>query len=301
MKRRLLAMLLLLLLLPTFALAGRQYIIPDSDTRDLTAQELWGWDYESLGYILNEIFARHGYVFNVGGKYDHYFRQWAWYVPNQNPNNSEACYPQLSSLEWRNEKLVKTVREQMRAQGTTNAGGKHYLDEVGSDDFDVLSGFTLQSLQAGQQLAVYAAPSTAAYRGANGKALVSTNGPVYVAGWESGWLLVMYETNKGAVRVGYVDPATLKGRVDAPMLHFVYLPATCVRSVPLTDDPARTMNTLRMLAPGETVTYLSTFQNRQSWAYVETMVDGQWTRGFIAADALGADAGLDAAEDAPGK
>ena len=35
------------------------YIIPDSDSRLLTEDELWDWQYEALGYIYNEIFARH--------------------------------------------------------------------------------------------------------------------------------------------------------------------------------------------------------------------------------------------------
>ncbi|MBQ9307848.1 MAG: YARHG domain-containing protein, partial [Clostridia bacterium] len=34
------------------------YLIPDSDTRVLTKEEIWKWDYESLWYLINEIFAR---------------------------------------------------------------------------------------------------------------------------------------------------------------------------------------------------------------------------------------------------
>ena len=97
MKRsilRVLSLLLLLCLLPAAALGERSYLIPDSDTRELTRDELWQWDYESLGYILNELFARHGYNFIPGEKYDYYFRCMPWYTPNANPNNQEACYPQ---------------------------------------------------------------------------------------------------------------------------------------------------------------------------------------------------------------
>ena len=300
MWKRFAAVLLALLLLPAYALAARQYIIPDSDTRDLTESELWEWDYESLGYILNEIFARHGYNFIAGGKYDNFFRARPWYTPNQNPDNRAACYSQLSSREWRNERLVKQVRQQMRDQHTTNPGGKHYLDYMEQGGFDVLSGFAYMPLKTGQKLAVYAAPSAAAYRGANGKALLSTNGSVYVAGWESGWLLVMYETNNGAVRVGYVNGAKLKGPVDARRLDFAYLSMQCARAVSLTDDPATTFTTLRTLAQGETVTYLTGFQNRYDWAYVETTVDGKTARGFIPADALGISGTMEENEDASG-
>ncbi len=293
MWKRTVALLLLLLMIPTCALAGRQYIIPDSDTRSLTEAELWEWNYESLGYILNEIFARHGYCFKQGGKYDNFFSALPWYTPNANTDNSAACYPKLSSREWANEKLVKDVRAEMRAQKTTNPGGKNYLDFISFDHFDVLSGFLYTDIKAGQKLAVYSAPDSSSWRGANGKALVSTNGSVYAAGWERGWLLVMYETNGGGVRVGYVDGSKIKGSVSAPNLDFAYTSVQCTRSVSLTDDPAATLTAVRTLASGEAVTYLSTFQNRSSWAYVETTVDGKTARGFIPADALSAGTSAD--------
>ena len=62
-----LCLVLLLVLAAQTALADRLYLIPDSDTRRLTEDELWQWDRESLSFIFNEIFARHGYVFRTGG------------------------------------------------------------------------------------------------------------------------------------------------------------------------------------------------------------------------------------------
>lgn len=286
MWKRFLALLGVLVLVPAFALAARQYIIPDSDTRELTEAELWEWDYESLGYIFNEIFARHGYNFIPGGKYDNFFSARPWYTPNTNPDNHAACYPQLSRVEWRNEALVKAVRAAMRAQGTTNPGGKHYLDGIATDDFDVLRGFNYMALKPGQKLSVYASPSQNAYRGAGGKAAVSTNGSVYVCGWENGWLLLMYETNSGAVRVGYVEGSRMKDSPSARRLQFAYLPVTCTRDVTLTDDPATTFTVLRAISSGEQLTYLTVFQNRYDWAYVETTVEGKPARGFIPADAV---------------
>lgn len=295
MLKKGLACLLLLVLLPTCALAAGEYIIPHSNTRDLTREELWEWSYESLGFILNEIFARHGYNFKAGQKYYNYFNQRSWYTPNADSNNSRACYSQMSNLEWRNERLVKDVRQEMRNLGTRNTNGKHYLDYIG-DDFDVLSGFSLVSLKKNQKLAVYAAPSTSAYRGGNGKAAVSTNGPVYAAGWESGWLLVMYETNNGSVRVGYVEGSKLKDKLTLPMLNFDYASVTLSQGAGLTDDPAMAFSEIAHLPAGTQVTYLSEYQNRYAWAYVETSVNGQMTRGFIPRDAL-SDAPLDGLED----
>ncbi|MBE0601747.1 MAG: YARHG domain-containing protein, partial [Firmicutes bacterium] len=163
MKKWIAAALIVLLLPAMATAAGRQYIIPDSDTRQLTYEELWDWDYESLGFILNEIFARHGYNFIPGGKYDLYFSMMPWYTPNADADNSRACYPLLTKVEWKNEALVKSVRQDMRNMDYFNTDGKHYLDDVSFDNFDVLSGFVFTDLKAGQKLGVYSAPSKASY------------------------------------------------------------------------------------------------------------------------------------------
>ncbi len=69
--KRILALLLVLLMLPAAAMAERMYVLPESDTRLLTWDEVAQWDYESLGYAFNEIFARHGYDFKPGGEYEY--------------------------------------------------------------------------------------------------------------------------------------------------------------------------------------------------------------------------------------
>lgn len=286
MMKRGLALLLCCLMLPCAATAELAYLIPDSDSRQLTEAELWEWDYESLGYILNEIFARHGYNFIPGEKYDYYFSCMPWYTPNENPDNQAACYSQLSAVEWYNEHLVKEVRATMRATKNYNPGGKSVWDYF-STGFDTLQGFDYVELRKNQQLAVYSAPGASSWRGANGKASVSTNGHVWAAGWESGWLLVMYETNSGSVRVGYVDSAKLKGNVPVNnILTFEYKAATVTGRCVLTDDPARTNSAIVTLGEGASVTYLTTYFNNNAWDYVETAVDGKVVRGFIPAGKL---------------
>lgn len=106
MKRMLLSALLgivLACIMPAALASGinNYFIIPDSDTRLLTEEELWGWQYEAVGYIYNEIFARHGRPFRAGEKYDVYFRSQAWYQVN-----SQYRYGLLNSVEQANERLV---------------------------------------------------------------------------------------------------------------------------------------------------------------------------------------------------
>ncbi len=296
------AVLVLLSLLFTCAfpaLADQMYLIPDSNTRRLTEEELWEWDRESLSYIFNEIFARHGYVFSPGGKYDMWFRSQPWYTPNANPDNQHQVYPKVSNLEWDNYNTIKKVIEQMDAAGEKwhTPGKKCYSDYTPPLSGLMLSGFSFVNLKADQTLPVYSAPSFDAWRGANGKAAVSTNGAVYAAGWESGWLLVFYETNNHSIRVGYVHPSSITGRVDcSTMLQFDRETAAVLSAVTLTDDPLMSNTAIRTLRQGDSVIFLTsmTNQNGQIWDYVETAAEGKTVRGFIPHGALQlTDASLD--------
>ncbi len=285
MKRRLFCLVLMGMLLVTSMAAGeRAYLIADSDTRALTRAELWEWNLEAVNFIYNEILARHGYVFKAGGKFDNYFRAKGWYVPNANTNNQQACYPQVSRLEWNNISLCKEVINDMRAVGTTNPTGRSIKVGIPTVS-NVLAGFDYCSLKAGQTLPVYSAPSVNSWRGSNGKAAVSTNGDVWSAGWENGWMLIMYGTNKGAVRVGYVQ--NLKGQVsEYRHLEFEYNPVDVLTRCTLTDDPAKQYASIMTLQPGDTVTLLTCFYNADAWAYVETTLNGQTVRGFVPMDCL---------------
>lgn len=281
--KRILALLLMLLMLPAAALAEIMYILPESDTRLLTWDEVAVWDYESLGYAFNEIFARHGYDFNPGGEYEYYFETKPWYRANGTYNNQRDCYKKVSRTEWQNYDLIKEVRAYKKANGDW---GRSIWDDF-STGFDTLQGFEYIELRANQNLAVYSAPSKSAWRGANGKASVSTNGAIYAAGWESGWLLVMYETNNGSVRVGYVDSSSIRGGVPYDLnLDFSYDTATVLEKCTLTDDPARTGSSIATLQPGTTVTWLTRFYNNSAWDYVEVNVGGKTARGFIRAGSL---------------
>lgn len=294
--KRILALLMMLVLLPA-ARAERMYIFPESNTRLLTWDEVAQWDYETLGYAYNEIFARHGYDFAPGGEYAHYFSTRPWYRANGTYNNRRDCYTKLSTIEWENDHLIKEVRAYKKANGDWGDS----LWEHFSTGFDTLQGFEYFELRAGQRLDVYSAPTESAWRGAEGKAAVSTNGALYVAGWENNWLLLMYETEDG-VRVGYVDTAQVRGGIPyAPDLAFAYDPAVVTACCTLTDDPAANSTAIAALNPGATVTWLSRFYNNSAWDYVETTADGQVVRGFIKVGSLDIARSHDPLEDVTGK
>ena len=273
---------------PTSARADALYIIPDSNTRQLTYSELWDYSYDTLLYAFNEIYARHGYKFETGSRCYNWFTQMPWYHPNasENSKNHHETYAHCSTTENKNVDLIKDVRREMREKGTTNPKGKGM--PTPPSQVDKPRGFTFVNLKANQKLAVYTAPSASAYRANNGKASCSTNGPVYALGWDNGWMLMLYEANyAGQYRVGYVDGSKLKGK--KPSLEVLgWSRSTCevVTSTSLTDDPALTGAALTWLPAGTVVTYLTTMFNSEAWDYIETTIDGKTARGFVPSGTL---------------
>ena len=97
------AVLLGSLLLPLFAAADSLYIIPDSDTRALTYDELWQYRYDTLLYAFNEIYARHGYRFETQDVYNIFLR-FTWYYPDFSAENFNENV--LNQYEKENLKLL---------------------------------------------------------------------------------------------------------------------------------------------------------------------------------------------------
>ena len=294
-------------LIPAGAAAESMYIIPDSDKRELTYDEVWGYKYDTLLYAFNEIYARHGYKFETGSRCYNWFTQMPWYTPNQNENahDHHETYKQCSATENYNVDLIKEVRREMKESGDLNKHGKG-LPTPPSRNLDKFSGFVyLNGVKANQQFEVYSAPSAGAYRSrtAKGKgATVSSNGAIYGMGWENGWLLVMYETNKGQCRIGYIN--NIKGNIPSlPQLSFSRVSCKVQQNASLTDDPAKSGNPIATLQAGATVTYLTTMYNSGSWDYIETTIEGKTARGFVESGTLSMavdDLEKDAADLVPG-
>ncbi|MBN1778503.1 MAG: YARHG domain-containing protein [Clostridiales bacterium] len=282
MKKRLLILVVLFVLLTVqgVSCASNFYIIPDSGSRRLTRAELWEWQYDALGYILNEIFARYGFPFNPTGHYYSYFNSQSWYT-----ENPAFTYDWCNSTEWYNERLVKEIRQEMRDLDTTNPGGKP-LPELEPPLYNIPLGFEEYPFAPGQKLDVYSGPGYNYVRGANGKAMTSTNGAVYVYGWESGWLLALYRLNSGSGRMGYIPGSQMKDTVNAPYLIFSYQPTNVLYNCPITDDPLIAYTPLATLQKGAEVTFLCWMQNSTSWAYVEADTPAGLVRGCIPANAV---------------
>ena len=81
--------------------AESEYLLPDSDTRLYSKEELKQYDKETLALMRNEILARHGYPFQKE-KYQTYFGSKSWYVRDPNFN-----YNSLNSIEMENVETIK--------------------------------------------------------------------------------------------------------------------------------------------------------------------------------------------------
>lgn len=137
----------------------------------------------------------------------------------------------------------------------------------------------------GKKYPVYSAPNEQALRGANGKALVSTNDWIQVFGHENGWFLICYRINNSHQRIGYIDSGSLPMDTDIPSLNFTRIPTWTVGPATLTDDPLFSQNEITVIPTDTLVTWLS---NIGDWAYVEyaDRNNHQIARGFIDAAEL---------------
>lgn len=80
-----------------------EYYLPDSDTRLYTREELEQYDTETLGFMRNEILARHGYPFKKD-MYKNYFGSKSWYTRDE-----KFEYGCLSRIEMDNVETIKKI------------------------------------------------------------------------------------------------------------------------------------------------------------------------------------------------
>ena len=131
---------------------------------------------------------------------------------------------------------------------------------------------------SGQKFPVYSAPSAKSWRGANGKASITSGSEIFIAGKSDGWILIMYELNSGVTRVGYINSKSIKGDyTECSELYFPKVQVALMESTAITDDPVLGTSIGR-LKKGTKVTCLAEYRG---WIYVETKIEGKTARGFV--------------------
>ena len=144
--------------------------------------------------------------------------------------------------------------------------------------------FSPGSFSPGQKFAVYSAPSTRSWRGAKGKAAITSGSEIFVAGETERWLLIHYELDSGLNRVGYINTEKIKGEyVTGGTLSLSRTEMVLTANTEMTDDPIHQATTIGKLKKGTKVTCLAEYQG---WIYVEAKVSGTTARGFIPPSSL---------------
>lgn len=99
----------------------QEYIFPDSDSRYLSEEEVRNLDADGLRLARNEIFARHGYIFNDEGL-SQYFNSTSWYRGTV-PSGQFQADRVFNDFEKANIDLINGIE----AQGSGEAGGQSWF------------------------------------------------------------------------------------------------------------------------------------------------------------------------------
>ena len=137
---------------------------------------------------------------------------------------------------------------------------------------------------SGERFPVYSGPGEHYVRGANGKALVSTNDWIQVFGVTDGWAMIQYDITASHMRIGYIKATALPKNAKVQELALYPQSKLVGRSTQMTDDPLFSKEGIHSLKAGVELTQLSTLGT--DWAYVELQAGDSLLRGFVPASDL---------------
>lgn len=275
---------------------GTYILIPDSDTRLLFEDEVRGYHEETLGFVLNEILARHGYHFDPAGEYYDHFMNLSYLYPHDSgfpyreaseDVSNEMIVAGLSEIECQNIELIRRIQTEKR---NANDCSGFLADWSCSEPIEALEvdpvGYNWQSvdLPLNLRIPVYSGPGEQYLRGDNGYASVNTNKLIYAFGFDGEWLMISYfaDPETRQTRVGYIhkdmfarelnpaicEPREVEDDEDAlcsqhhlriDQLELERKSITLPVGVTVTDDPTGIKTPLAYLEAGETVTLLRKF------------------------------------------
>lgn len=111
----------------TYSSYDNGYVIPDSTSRYITPGEIKMMTLQEICYAKNEIFARHGRIFQSQELKD-FFNSKSWYYGSVSPNN--FSYSVFNSFETANVEALQTAENERQAGG-------YVLDQPGYDIYAV--------------------------------------------------------------------------------------------------------------------------------------------------------------------
>ena len=119
---------------------AQEYIFPDSDKKYLSEDEVRSVDESQLSLGRNEIFARHGYIFN-DDSINQYFKGKSWYQGTV-PADQFDMDSVFNDFEKKNVELIKKVENEVN--GTSSQANNAEQQEAIQDTYDALIGVWYQ-------------------------------------------------------------------------------------------------------------------------------------------------------------
>lgn len=83
------------------------YLLPYSDSTYINKSDIKQYNKETLALMRNEIYARHGYIFELD-TYKSYFNSKSWYTPDSSFKGTDK---ELNEYELKNVKTIKSVED----------------------------------------------------------------------------------------------------------------------------------------------------------------------------------------------
>lgn len=93
-----------------------EYIFPDSDKKYLSEEEIRSVGTDKIALGRNEIYARHGYIFN-GETYRQYFESLSWYEGTI-PSDEFNAQAEFNDYEKKNVELIKQIEDELSGAQT---------------------------------------------------------------------------------------------------------------------------------------------------------------------------------------
>ena len=128
---------------------------------------------------------------------------------------------------------------------------------------------------------VYSGPGKQYIRAADGKARVSTNGPIQVYGAEQDWILISYKTNGGGVRFGYISiDALAEPKKVSKLERYTVGMGKLTEQCAVVDDPIYGGSTVRVLPEDSPIDVLAVYGD---WCFIDDSMTNKDSpcRGFV--------------------
>ncbi|MGN0240460.1 MAG: YARHG domain-containing protein [Candidatus Weimeria sp.] len=96
--------------------SDEDYIFPESSEKSISKSDIEALSDEDLRIAINEIYARHGYIFGSSEEMRDYFDTKDWYEPDE--NMSDMTKVKLSKIEKKNIDKMSAERNKRKKDGT---------------------------------------------------------------------------------------------------------------------------------------------------------------------------------------